>query len=143
MRPRLREEVLLLREDVPRGEVRELREAVVPSHAQGPWVCNGCERRPTCPLGQFAYSARVAQAKADERLVESRRGLDMTGREMAFLAREVKAGLARGQSVHHIFASRDDPPARSAPSTACIQSSKSRQFALSISYTSPRACLRP
>ena len=26
---------------------------------------------------------------------------------------------------------------------ACIQSSKSRQFALSISYTSPRACLRP
>ena len=25
----------------------------------------------------------------------------------------------------------------------CIQSSKSRQFALSISYTSPRACLRP
>ena len=77
---------------------------------RAPWVCNGCERRPTCPLGQFAYSARVAQAKADERLVESRRGLDMTGREMAFLAREVKAGLARGQSVHHIFASRDDPP---------------------------------
>lgn len=29
---------------------------------------------------------------------------------MAFLAREVKAGLARGQSVHHIFASRDDLP---------------------------------
>ena len=25
----------------------------------------------------------------------------------------------------------------------CIQSSKSRQFALSISYTSPRACMRP
>ena len=37
---------------------------------RAPWVCNGCERRPTCPLGQFAYSARVAQAKADERLVE-------------------------------------------------------------------------
>lgn len=34
----------------------------------------------------------------------------MTGREMAFLAREVKASLARGQSVHHIFASRDDLP---------------------------------
>ena len=84
---------------------------------RAPWVCNGCGRRPTCPLGQFTYSAKVAQAKADERLVESRRGLDMTGREMAFLAREVKAGLARGQSVHHIFASRDDPPARSAPST--------------------------
>ncbi len=34
----------------------------------------------------------------------------MTGREMAFLAREVKAGLARGQSVHHVFALRDDLP---------------------------------
>ncbi len=70
---------------------------------RAPWVCNGCGRRPTCPLGQFTYSARVAQAKADERLVESRRGPDMTGHEMALLAREVKAGLARGQSVHHIL----------------------------------------
>ncbi len=52
----------------------------------------------------------MAQAKAEARLVEPRRGLDMTGREMAFLAREVKAGLARGQSVHHVFASRDDLP---------------------------------
>lgn len=77
---------------------------------RAPWVCNGCERRPTCPLEHFTYSAKVAQAKAEERLCESRRGLDMTGHEMAFLAREVKAGLAKGQSVHHIFASRDDLP---------------------------------
>jgi IS30 family transposase len=42
--------------------------------------------------------------------VESREGLDMTGHEMAFLAAEVKAGLEKGQSVHHIFASRDDLP---------------------------------
>lgn len=77
---------------------------------RAPWVCNGCDRRPTCPLGHFTYSAKVAQAKAEERLVESRRGLDMTGHETAFLAREVKAGLAKGQSVHHIFASRDDLP---------------------------------
>lgn len=77
---------------------------------RAPWACNGCERRPTCPLEQFAYSARMAQAKADERLAESRRGLDMTGCEMAFLAREVKAGPAKGQSVHHVFASRDDLP---------------------------------
>lgn len=77
---------------------------------RAPWVCNGCGRRPTCPLGHFTHSAKVAQAKADERLVESRRGLDMTGREMAFLAQEVKAGLAKGQSVHHVFALRDDLP---------------------------------
>lgn len=34
----------------------------------------------------------------------------MTGREMKFLAQEVKVGLALGQSVHHAFASRDDLP---------------------------------
>jgi|GEM_PF-4381008 len=35
------------------------------------------------------------------------------------------------------------PPPSPGRATRCIQSSKSRQFALSISYTSPRACLRP
>ena len=77
---------------------------------RAPFVCNGCAKRPTCPLERFTYSAKVAQAKADSRLVESREGLDMTGHEMAFLAEQVKAGLEKGQSVHHIFASRDDLP---------------------------------
>lgn len=77
---------------------------------RAPFVCNGCPKRTTCPLERWTYSAKVAQAKADSRLVESREGLDMTGHEMAFLAAEVKAGLAKGQSVHHIFASRDDLP---------------------------------
>lgn len=77
---------------------------------RAPWVCNGCEKRPTCPLERFAYSAKAAQAKADSRLSETRQGLDMTGREMAFLAKAVKEGLAKGQSVHHIFASRADLP---------------------------------
>lgn len=77
---------------------------------RAPFVCNGCAKRSSCPLERWAYSARAAQAKADSRLVESREGLDMTGHEMAFLASEVKAGLALGQSVHHIFASRDDLP---------------------------------
>ena len=77
---------------------------------KAPFVCNGCAKRPTCPLERWTYSAKVAQAKADSRLAESREGLDMTGREMEFLAAEVKAGLELGQSVHHIFASRDDLP---------------------------------
>lgn len=77
---------------------------------KAPWVCNGCHERSVCPLERFTYSAKVAQAKADSRLVDSRVGLDMTGHEMAFLATEVKSGLEKGQSVHHIFASRDDLP---------------------------------
>ena len=77
---------------------------------RAPFVCNGCARRLTCPLERWTYSAKAAQAKADSRLKESREGLDMTGHDMAFLASEVKAGLEKGQSVHHIFASRDDLP---------------------------------
>lgn len=77
---------------------------------RAPFVCNGCARRAACPLERWTYSAKVAQSKADSRLSESREGLDMTGHEMAFLASEVKAGLEKGQSVHHIFASRGDLP---------------------------------
>ena len=77
---------------------------------RAPFVCNGCAKRPICPLQRYTYSAKIAQAKADSRLVESREGLDMTGHEMAFLATEVKAGLILGQSVHHIFSSRNDLP---------------------------------
>lgn len=77
---------------------------------RAPWVCNGCDKRNTCPLERYTYSAKAAQAKADSRLKESREGVDMTGHEMARLAAEVRAGLGLGQSVHHIFASRDDLP---------------------------------
>lgn len=77
---------------------------------KAPWVCNGCAERHACPLKRFVYSAKVAQAKADSRLVDSREGLDMTGQEMAYLAKTVKEGLALGQSVHHVFVSRDDLP---------------------------------
>lgn len=34
----------------------------------------------------------------------------MTGHEMQFLVSAVREGLAKGQSVRHVFASRDDLP---------------------------------
>ena len=92
------------------GKCPEYEEEWCKRTHRAPFVCNGCAKRPTCPLERWTYSAKVAQAKADSRLVESREGLGLTGHEMAFLAREVKAGLELGQSVHHIFASRRDLP---------------------------------
>lgn len=56
-------------------------------------------------LGRWTRSA-----KADSRFVESREGLDMTGREIAFLTADVKAVPGKGQSAHYVFASRDDLP---------------------------------
>lgn len=92
------------------GDCPDYEKEVCRRTHKAPWVCNGCGKRPTCPLERFSYSARLAQAKADSRLSESREGLDMTGAEMEFLAEVVKEGLAKGQSVHHVFASRSDLP---------------------------------
>ena len=64
-------------EHIPRAQAQPpLRRPRRPRRA--PFVCNGCARRHKCPPERRAYSA-----KADSRLVESREGLDMTGREMA------------------------------------------------------------
>lgn len=82
---------------------------------RAPFVCNGCTNRYKCPLERYTYSAKVAQSKADSRLVESRVGLNMTGHDMADLAQVVRQGLALGQSVHHIFASH--------PNLACSERS--------------------
>lgn len=92
------------------GGCPDWEEAACRRTSRAPWVCNGCAERARCPLERFTYSAKVAQAKADARLSESRRGVDTTGREMAFLAEAVREGLAKVQSVHHVFASRDDLP---------------------------------
>ncbi len=77
---------------------------------RAPYVCNGCSERHKCPIDRWTYSAKSAQAQAEARLVDTRVGIDLTGNEMQFLADSVKAGLELGQSVHHIFASRNDLP---------------------------------
>lgn len=77
---------------------------------RAPYVCNGCSERHKCPLERWTYSAKAAQAQADSRLVNTRVGIDLTGKEMQLLADTVKAGLKLGQSVHHIFVSRPNLP---------------------------------
>ena len=61
------------------------------------------------------------------------------------MVRLASDAAAQSHLVHHPGhgLAGDACPARRAQLPGCIQSSKSRQFALSISYTSPRACLRP
>ncbi len=75
-----------------------------------PWVCTGCPTPRNCRAHRWRYSAKNAQRLADARLVESREGIDLTGHEMAELAAVVKGGLAKNQSVHHIFASNHQLP---------------------------------
>ena len=80
-----------------------------PVVSKAPFVCNACKRYPICTQPRWRYSAKSAQSSADARAKESRCGIDMTPQEMETLVEKVRDGLSKGQSVHHIFASRELP----------------------------------
>lgn len=83
------------------------RECGRTSHA--PFVCNGCSRYPRCILLRYKYSARSADELARRRAAESREGVNLVREEMDLLISTVKEGLALGQSIHHIFQTRELP----------------------------------
>lgn len=76
---------------------------------KAPFVCNGCSRYASCILPRYRYSAEAAEALASRRAIESRQGVDLTPEEMDLLVESVREGLAVGQSVHHIFQTRELP----------------------------------
>jgi len=58
---------------------------------------------------RYRYSADSAQAMANRRSTESRAGVDLTEEEAEALTDAVRAGLAKGQSIHHVFEFSDLP----------------------------------
>jgi len=80
-----------------------------PTVDKAPFVCNSCDRYGRCTTVRYRYSANSAQAIASRRSTEARVGIDLTEDEAKELTEAVRAGLAKGQSIHHIFESRDLP----------------------------------
>ena len=80
-----------------------------PMVEKAPFVCNSCENYGRCTTIRYRYSADTAQAQASRRSKESRSGIDLTEDEAKALTDAVWAGLANGQSIHHIFESHDLP----------------------------------
>ncbi len=76
---------------------------------RAPFVCNSCGRYARCTLPRYKYSAENADATSRRRARESREGVDMTPEEMALLEETVRAGISKGQSVHHIFQTNNLP----------------------------------
>jgi IS30 family transposase len=74
-----------------------------------PFVCNACEHFARCTLTRYRYSADIADVQALHRSKEARAGVDLTEDEMGVLVDAVRDGLAKGQSIHHIFATSDLP----------------------------------
>lgn len=77
--------------------------------AKAPFCCNACPRYSMCVLDRWKYSAETAQKLAEERASSARAGIDLTDGQVADLVAKVKAGRAKGQSIHHIFATEEMP----------------------------------
>lgn len=73
-----------------------------------PHVCNGCKRKGTCKLERWRYSASAADARAKESASAPRRGVDLTGRQLADLDALVTPLMMRGQSLGQIYLSHAD-----------------------------------
>ena len=79
------------------------------SVTKAPFVCNACEHFGRCTLSRFRYSAESAGVQTTRRCKEARSGIDLTEEEIGLLVDTVRAGLAKGQSIHHIFETYDLP----------------------------------
>lgn len=81
---------------------------VCPRLEKPPYVCNGCIDRKKCTLEKHFYDAANAQRETDELRCEVRSGTHLAPKELAHVRNIVAAGLKKGQSLHHIWASNKD-----------------------------------
>lgn len=79
-----------------------------PRLARSPWCCNGCPSYKACAYTRLRYSAKAAQARAEELLVSSRIGPDITEDELALIAHIAAPLLKRGQSPAQIWLAYKD-----------------------------------
>ena len=71
-----------------------------------PYVCNACPYVGSgtfCDCQRWFYDARAAQDKADERMRETRRGVNLDADELVAMVEVVKPLLKKGQSLEHIW----------------------------------------
>lgn len=73
-----------------------------------PYVCNTCKLFDSCILERYQYSATKAQAQYEQRLVNSRTGINMTLEELQQLNDLVSPLILKGQPLSHIFAIHAD-----------------------------------
>ena len=74
-----------------------------------PYVCNSCHLKyTTCPFMQYVYDPKVANNLAKQKLVLSRKGIDMTDDEYKVLDRLIKEGTDRNESIYHIVHSHEE-----------------------------------
>lgn len=68
-----------------------------------PYICNHCPTRRDCFKNRYMYSAKLAQAKSDERRSVSRKGVRIDEDEMQTLNNILERGIKKGQPLAHIY----------------------------------------
>ena len=69
-----------------------------------PYVCTGCSKRYNnqCCFTKYRYDAQKAQNKANNNLVNSRRGIDVDSDEFQKLDKIIKDGIDNKKSIYQI-----------------------------------------
>ena len=74
-----------------------------------PFVCTNCNLRyKHCPFVKFKYDAKTAQSKADARLINSRKGIDLNNEEFIILDNIIKNGIDNNKSIYQIKIENND-----------------------------------
>ncbi len=73
-----------------------------------PYVCNGCPNSKLCTLKHHFYDAKRAQNKYEQKLSDSRSGINLTPEELQELNDLISPLVLKGQPLSHIFAVHGD-----------------------------------
>lgn len=86
----------------------QFKENSCPDLERSPYCCNGCMSYQGCAYPRYRYHAKAAQVRAEEVLVSSRRGVDLTEDELSHIAKIAAPLLKNGQSPAQIWLEHGD-----------------------------------
>lgn len=76
---------------------------------RAPYVCNGCEEKIKCRKIKYYYSSKIANQEYEEKLVNSREGINLSKSEVYELDQLISPLLIeKKQTISHIYASHPD-----------------------------------
>ena len=75
---------------------------------KAPYVCNACYKSRSCLFDKYLYNADWANREYQEKLRESRKGIDITKEDLIALDELVSPLIRKGQPLSHIFVEHDN-----------------------------------
>jgi len=90
------------------GYCKQYEEEICDTYSKSPYVCNGCIKKPRCPLSKWVYDAKIADREYEKTLSTSRQGISLNQNELTKLNDIVSPLLKNGQSVRFVCSHKSD-----------------------------------